>query len=386
MQKSDIRRWTRGKGIRCVTRYSTPKKFANLVLAQLEKRLRATPMRAMPYRSAIDVTNACNLKCTYCPTGNRNYGRKVQMMSLETVEQFLDELGEYMYLVDLFNWGDPLLHPKIGEIVSMVHKRGIFTRISSSLSTKDKGQLQAICDSGLDHLLLSIDGASQEVYEQYRVGGNLDQVLKNIATIVEYKKKNNLDFPVLEWRFLRFDHNRHEVKAARALAEQIGVDFFTEEDGIVTDEVEKRKDAEVYQLGLKQKTCGMLYKFVLLSPDGGVAPCCNMIDKRDDFGDFRKGEFAALWNNEIYTQARKLFKPEAISGLPSNMNHPCLHCPIAQAQPHLREYLSQNVWVDISNGVSMPGGEMAVRTVNPYANSSTDSLSAKQDKASVVEK
>lgn len=365
-QIADIRRWRRSKGIRCVLNYSTPKKFANLLLVQIEKRLRSIPVSAFPYRSAIDVTNACNLKCTYCPTGNRHYGRKVQMITLDTVEQFLDELGDYMYLVDLFNWGDPLLHSQIGEIISMVHKRRIFTRVSSSLSVKDRGQMEAICDAGLDHLQLSIDGATQEVYEQYRVGGNLELVLDNIATIVEYKRKNNLHYPILEWRFLRFDHNRHEVDAAEKLAEEVGVDLFTAEDGIVTDQIEERKDEHVYRIGLQQKTCGMLYKFVLLNPDGGIAPCCNMIDKYDDFGELGEGSFSQLWNNEKYAQARKLFRPEATKELDPNLNHPCLHCPVAQAQPHLQAYLEKNSNIDFSNGLSLPRGEMAVRSVNSY--------------------
>lgn len=362
--QTDILRFRRSKGIRAVTRYSTPRKFANLVRAKLEQHTRALKPTSLPYRAAVDVVNTCNLKCPLCPTGQRRFGRDVQLMPVERLDGLLDEFGDYLYMLDFFNWGEPLLHPQIGEFVERVHKRNIFTRISSNLShTKRREQIEAVCDAGLDYMLLSIDGATQDVYEQYRKGGNLELVLDNVAHIVNYKRINRLQTPILEWRFLRFDFNQHQAEATRALARKLGVDIFTIENGFIPGEVSDRKDEPEYRWALQQKTCAMLYKFVLLHPDGGIAPCCTMIDKRDDFGDIQSGSLREMWTNERYTQARMMFDPKRVDQLPPHLDHPCFHCPVARNQSHLQNYLRNNERVRFDGDLGMANGEMAVRSV-----------------------
>lgn len=364
MQK-DIFKLRRSKGIRAVMRYSTPRKLANLIRAKVEQYTRALAPKSFPYRAAVDVVNTCNLKCTLCPTGQRHFGRDVQLMAIERLDQLLEEFGDYLYMVDFFNWGEPLLHPRIGEFVSRVHQRRIFTRISSNLSLPNRGQFDAICDAGLDYMLLSIDGASQDVYEQYRRSGKLDLVLENVAYIVDYKRRHRLRTPTLEWRFLCFDHNRHEVDAARKLADEVGVDLFTIENAFIPGEVGERKEEPEYSWALTQRTCAMLYKFVLLHPDGGLAPCCTMIDERDDFGQSDSASFREIWHNERYTQARMMFDPKRVDQLPPDLDHPCFHCPVARNQPHLQEYLEKNAAIQYDGDLAMANGEMAVRSRRP---------------------
>ena len=362
--QTDILRFRRSKGIRAVTRYSTTRKFANLVRAKLEQHTRTLKPKSMPYRAAVDVVNTCNLKCPLCPTGQRRFGRDVQLMPVEHLDGLLEEFGDYLYMLDFFNWGEPLLHPQIGEFVERVHKRKIFTRISSNLShSKRRDQIEAVCDAGLDYMLLSIDGATQDVYEKYRKGGNLELVLENIAHIIDYKRRHRLQTPVLEWRFLRFDFNQHQAEATRSLAKKAGVDIFTIENGFIPSAVADRQDEPEYRWALQQKTCAMLYKFVLLHPDGGLAPCCTMIDKRDDFHDIKSGSLREAWTNERYTQARMMFDPKRVDQLPPNLDHPCFYCPVARNQPHLQDYLKNNERVRFDGDLAMANGEMAVRSV-----------------------
>jgi len=376
MQK-DILKFRRSKGIRAVIGYSTPRKLANLLRAKYEEHTRSIAPKSLPYRAAIDVVNTCNLKCPLCPTGQRRFGRDVQLTPLDRLDPLLEEFGDYLYMLDFFNWGEPLLHPQIGEFVSRVHQRNIFTRISSNLSIPKQDRLGAVCDAGLDHMLLSIDGATQDVYQQYRKGGKLDLVLDNIAYIVDYKRRHRLKTPVLEWRILCFDHNRHQVDAARELARKVGVDLFTVENGFIPGEVGERQDEPEYRWALKQKTCAMLYKFVLVHPDGGIAPCCTMIDKRDDFGDMNTGSLRETWHNERYTQARMAFDPKRLSQLPKDLDHPCFYCPVARNQPHLQDYLKNNASVKFDGNLAMANGEMAVRSVRssgPVNEAASDAL------------
>jgi hypothetical protein len=214
----------------------------------------------------------------------------------------------------------------VAEIVDLVHGYGVMTDISTHFNLK-KAPLEAVCDAGLDHLKLSIDGATQEVYEKYRVGGELEQVIENIRRVVAYKRTRKLRTPSIEWQFLVFDHNRHEVEAAREMAGKLGVDVFRAKPGIVPSEYES---AWAGQTG-----CSFLYDTIAMQVDGGIVPCCHLYDKKDDFVEKPEGGAHAVWNADRFTTARKLFRPDLVHEIPKDFRHPCLSCSLTKIQPHL---------------------------------------------------
>lgn len=199
--------------------YLTARKVANLLLCEAEKLKRTARVRSFPYVATLDVTNLCNLRCPYCPTGaKRDAGRVERTMSLSVVDRLLDELGSYLISVNLFNWGEPFVNPQIAEIVERIHARGIFTQISSNLSVSRQSALLDAARGGLDYLMISTSGATQNVYAQYHRHGRLSVLLDNIRAIVDLKQKHRLRTPIIELKYLMFRHNAHEVEAARARA------------------------------------------------------------------------------------------------------------------------------------------------------------------------
>ena len=204
--------------------YWTPLKLWNLLHCELEKRRRTISTQAMPYVAVIDVTNACNLRCPGCPSGAGVYGRPKTMLDLGRLARFLDETGRYLLLASLYNWGETLLHPQAPEIVKMVHERRIFTSISTNLNIRNLDRLNAICDAGLDYLIISADGATPESYRKYRVGGDFELVLSNIKHVAEYRRSKMRSRPILEWQVLTFSHLEAELEQVESLAERLGVD------------------------------------------------------------------------------------------------------------------------------------------------------------------
>lgn len=347
----------RSRHLQALWHYSTPAKLSNLLLSEAEKRLGILRTRARPYTASIEVTNTCNLRCPFCPTGKHLYGRKPAMVDLSHVERLLDELGRYLYIMYLFNKGEPLLHPQIGRIVRMVHDRGIHTLISTHLNITNKKQLERVCDAHLDSMILSIDGVSQETYAKYRIGGNLELVLDSIRHIVDYKRRSNLRLPVIEWQFLVFDHNRHELEAARDLAKKLGVDAFLAKPGFVPDDVNQNP------LDFARTRCDDLYQTLNMQVDGGITPCCSLLDKEDDFALISNLKIKELRRSECYTMARQLFRPRLLNKLPEDLAHPCLSCPLTQLQPHLANYLKHNKHTKLEAGaISMQGGTISVRS------------------------
>lgn len=323
-------------------RYLTSRKLVNLLRCELEKRKRVAEVRSFPYVAVLDVTNLCNLRCPYCPTGSRrNAGRGVRTMDLSAVDRLLEEFGDSLISVNLFNWGEPLLHPQLATIVSRIHDRRVFTQISSNLSGDYKAALEDICRAGLDYLVVSTSGASQEVHELYHRNGRLALVADNIRAIADFKHTHRRRTPVVEWKFLMFKHNAHEVDAARALAKQSGADLFRavrgggEESALV--DAQQAPSAVI-----PTRFCHQLWHMIVLNSDGGIAPCCYLYFKEDDFADISPAPLAEMRNNPRYITARRLFDPAAVTSLPRDLQHPCLKCEMVHGAPHLREYLAAN--------------------------------------------
>jgi hypothetical protein len=259
------------------------------------------------------------------------------------VKRMLDELDKYLISVVLYNWGEPLLHPQIAEIIRIIHNRRIFTTISTNLNITNKKILVDLCEAGLDHLTVSFSGASQEVYEQYHRRGDLDLVLENIRYVTSYKRKNHLRRPIIEFKYLLFKHNRQEMKAARNLGAGLGVDLFRCLEAGGPEEAIIDASSSAGNL-LSPKFCHQLWNMLVLNSDGGIMPCCYLFFKRDDFGDYAQDRVVQVRNNPLFVTARKLFNASEVADLPGTMQHPCLKCEVVHDQPHLHEYLALNIY------------------------------------------
>jgi len=99
----------------------------------------------------------------------------------ETFDIILRKIEPHARFVCLFNWGEPFLNKNLLYMVRALSERGIKSHLDSNLSLRDFSdrEAQEIVRSGLFSLFASIDGVTQESYEKYRVGGNVERALGN---------------------------------------------------------------------------------------------------------------------------------------------------------------------------------------------------------------
>ena len=228
-------------------------------------------------------------------------------------------------------------------MIAYAKGKGLAVRLSSNLYAMKHEDLEKIVDSGLDHIRISLDGASEETYVKYRVGGHFQQVFDNMKTLIEIKKQCRSKFPLIEWQFLVMKHNEHEIPRARRLAMETGVDIFTlgkigfgeaPYDGTCNKDLMEewlpRHNSE-YRFDYDGKfmyntACFFLWETVTLNWDGGLAPCCVLDDQRQDFGNALEKPFKRIWNNELYQSSRREFD-QRIKGT-SGCRTACLDCKI----------------------------------------------------------
>ncbi len=308
-----------------VLRHGTPTKMSNILLAETELRLKRTVLRAYPYYYLIDICNVCNLRCPLCPTGNDTLGRLQGIMRFDEYRQILDKVKRYALVVSLYNHGEPFLNKDIFEIIEYTAHNNITTQVSSNFNWPIPVDPRAIVRSGLEYITVSLDGVTQESYRQYRVGGDITEVFENMRALLAARKELRSKTPFVEWQFVVFKHNEHEIDQARELAARWGVDLIRfVAPGIQPESMGDRdlrdkwmpKDplflerdpAIAAERGyLYDRTCFYLYRCMAIYHGGGVTPCCFTHERRHDFGNILDHSVAEIWNNHRYRSARMLF-------------------------------------------------------------------------------
>ena len=181
-----------------------------------------------PPRIRLEASTHCQLKCPTCETATGELYKTVAKGYLK-FENFkgLVDANPWVREIELSNFGEIFLNPYISQIMQYAHEKGVHLRVSNgaNLNTVRPHVLEEIVKYGVRHIRCSIDGATQEVYGQYRVRGNLETVLANIRAINEYKRQYGMRYPELTWQFVAFGHNEHELGKAKQMAAELGMDF-----------------------------------------------------------------------------------------------------------------------------------------------------------------
>lgn len=316
--------------LRSVIGHGNPRKWANLVRAELERKQRRIEVRSHPYLLIIDPCNYCNLRCPLCPTGLGTLDRPQKMLSLEHFKQYFDPVADYLFEAYLHNWGESLLNKNVYRMIEYAQSRNVGTNLSTNFSETTSSDLDNLLDSGLEYLIVSMDGTSAESYSQYRVRGKYDNVAGNLAEIVRRRNQRGLKHLVIEWQFIVMKHNEHEIGEAERLAQKIGVDLLRFIPvGMPYDTADRKATADTWfpvtvagreyspdveqQFGQANKPspCFYLYRSMVVNPDGGVAPCCVVYKKESDFAQLPVTDVMRLWNNDKYQSARALFSPRS---------------------------------------------------------------------------
>lgn len=274
----------------------------------------------MPVTISIEPTTACNLRCPECPSGLRSFTRPTGNLKADFFRQTIDGLyRDLTYLIFYFQ-GEPYINPRFLEMVRYAADKGLYTITSTNGHFLDDGNARKTIESGLDRLIISVDGATQEVYEQYRVGGKLETVLEGARNVVRWKKALRSATPHIVFQFLVVRPNEHQTEAIRQLGREAGVDevrfktaqVYDYEQGnplIPTlDKYARYRQGPDGRWAVKNKLlnhCWKLWHAGVITWDGMVVPCCFDKDARHGMGDLKNQSFREIWQGADYRAFRQ---------------------------------------------------------------------------------
>lgn len=273
----------------------------------------------LPASIAIEPTTSCNLRCPECPSGLRSFTRPTGMLQNKLFEKIIDELHDSLIYLIFYFQGEPYLNTSFLDMVAYATKKNIYTATSTNAHYLTDENCKKTIASGLNRLIISIDGTTQETYQSYRIGGKLDKVIEGTKNIVKWKKEMQSHTPHLIFQFLVVKPNEHQIEEVMQLAEELGVDEVRFKTAQVYDYVNGNDlipDNQAYSRYYKQKDgtfsiknkmlnhCWKMWHSCVVTWDGKVVPCCFDKDATHTLGEVSVSHFKTIWKSASYSQFR----------------------------------------------------------------------------------
>lgn len=263
----------------------------------------------------IDVVGTCNLRCPSCPVGNMSDGfisddRPKGFMKLDYFKAVVEKgrrecqaLG-VDFKVALYNWGESLIHPEIGEIVAYLHKEKVDFDISSNFNVDV--DLWEIVKAAPTMLRISLSGGTNDTYQKNHVKGDINLVISNLYRLrhlMDKAKKSNGEHKmyVQVYYHLYKDNCGDDLLKIHNLCSELnfhfvpGIAYFMPLEkmmyGLANDEKFSAADkaildrmyisleeARIIASAVKSPSCALLDTQVVINHDGSVPVCCAVYD------------------------------------------------------------------------------------------------------------
>ncbi len=309
-------------------RYLTFKRFTNYLKLKLSYWFSTTFNTyfhcGYPFAVSVEPASFCNLQCKECSIGNRQNIADRKFMNFEIFEKIVSEMSDYVLYMNLYFQGEPFLAPNLCNMIGLANRKKIFTSTSTNGHFLTDKMCENIVSAGLKELIISIDGVTQNVYEKYRVGGNLKTVLQGIENIQRAKTIYKSEYPIVVMQFLVSAVNEHQISEIKKLAKTLNINKLQLKsmqinnfgaNSFLIPTIKKysryKKDCNgKYSIKNKlQNRCFRLWSSAVINAKGEIVPCC--FDKLSQFvmGNISNQLFGDIWKNSKFKNFRKqIFK------------------------------------------------------------------------------
>lgn len=274
----------------------------------------------LPYAFSYEPTNICNLKCPECPSGQNNLNREKGYANIVDFKKLIVNIKKHCFYLNLYFQGEPFLNKNLSKMIAYAVKNKIFTAVSTNGHFIDENTATNIINAGLGRLIISLDGASQESYEQYRKGGDFNKVISGIKIIINTRKKLKANNPIVVIQCLALSSTEYEIQKIKDLANELGVDKIEIKTAQFYNLIDKNflmpsqnkysryKKTSSGKSIIKNKLankCFLLWSSSVITWDGYVVPCCFDKDAKYSYGNINNMSFKSIWKNSNAKKFRK---------------------------------------------------------------------------------
>ena len=278
-------------------------------------------LEAYPPCIQIEPTSVCNYRCVMCFQKDKTFSKKssghMGNMSLDLFKKIIDELEGNLEAITLASRGEPMLNPKIIEMLEYCGEKFLALKMNTNGSMLNEKNIHRILSTGLNTMVFSVDSADKENYEKIRVNGNFEKVFSNIKLFSEIKKKHYPDSNlIIRLSGVKINDNQNIKNMQNQWEEFADVLAFTNYTPWQSS----------YENDINEITspCSELWRRMFVWWDGKVNPCdfdYKSMLKTGDIEIEKNDNIKRLWNSEKYNNLRKYHIEKA-----RNKISPCNKC------------------------------------------------------------
>lgn len=300
------------------------KRIANWLLVELGVTLKLERPLGFPTFLQVEPTTLCNLRCTYCPV-SLELPKATGHLDPALFERVLAEMGEYLLMLVLWGWGEPFLNPHVYDIVRAAKRKNLHVVSSTNghlFAAKDHAS--RLVASGMDSLIVSIGGATEESYARLR-GKKMEEAFEGVRRIVAEKQRQGSTTPFVSLSMIVSHHNEVEIPELKAQVLSLGVDALSLKTmNTCTVRPESKDDHPIPEgaalqrfayagndrVRARQNPCKALWQKTNLRWDGQITPCTYDFDSARGMGDVAAHPFRRIWRNGAYSTMRRQFRKD----------------------------------------------------------------------------
>jgi radical SAM protein with 4Fe4S-binding SPASM domain len=277
-----------------------------------------------PVIAHIEPTSLCNLHCPLCPSGNGQLNRQRTKLDFDQFKMIIDKLPQTVRMILLWNQGEPFL---VKDLVKMIeyakHRQKYVVTSTNGHFFRNSEEARTIITSGIDEIIISVDGIDQESYAKYRIGGKIDRVFEGVKILADAKQELGTSQPCLHLQFILMKHNLSQKNQMIKIGKEIGADKLSFKTLQVTNwengaeflpddpkftRYEKGPSNGKYKTRKRKffpNDCLRLWFSLVVNCDGNVSPCCFDKDGEFKLGNILEQPFDSIWQGSAYHNFRQ---------------------------------------------------------------------------------
>lgn len=298
-----------------------PSKLFNVFRAVVAKKTKKIKLKSKPFIFKIEAATGCNLQCPLC-VEKKSFQPipKEKWIRHDNYKIMHEKIKKNALRISYYIFGEPLVNPHIENIIRTASSDNIYTYFCSNFTLASNDKIERLIDAGLGEVSVPLDGWTQEQYEKYRVGGKVDNVKNGISHLMQFKKENNLRWPLLKVNTITFDHYKEDMDKIQDFCLEQNVDSYVVKPNL--EYVPCNSGARPYS------ECFWLWYTMLIDTDGTVYPCLGQQrQKKNYYGNLLTDDLEDIWNGEKYVKMRSFLTSKNKESYCAE-DVPCINCTL----------------------------------------------------------
>lgn len=238
---------------------------------------------------------------------------------MDLYRTIIDQMSSHLIYLTLYFQGEPYLYPGFHAMVSYAKSKKIYVATSTNGHFLDEANAEATVRSGLNKMIVSLDGTDQETYSSYRKGGEFNSVITGVKRLAAWKRKLGVQHPFIIIQFLVLSNNEHQAESIKKLGLELGADevqlktaqFYSYRLGNPLIPKDKKfsgykslPDGTFIPSGRLRNRCFRMWTSPVITWDGDLVPCCFDKDSEHKMGNMENGNFKEIWKSPNYKKFR----------------------------------------------------------------------------------